>query len=96
MENIGSFPSDIGSSISSLGTGPSIVTNDFQNVKVLFDNKYMFDNENIFPIDGESDKNEISQIQNMSLMVSTIHKVPTKILSFKTMIVIIITKNTRK
>ena len=63
-ENKHSFPSDIDSSTSSLEKGPSVVTDDFQNVKVLFDNEKMggndnmFDNEVICPIDGESDKNE--------------------------------------
>ena len=42
----------------------SVVTDDFQNVKVLFDNEEMggndnvFDNEIICPIDGESDKTD--------------------------------------
>ena len=63
-ENKDSFPSDIDSSTSSLEKGPSVVTDYFQNVKVLFDNEKMggndnmFDNEVICPIDGESDKNE--------------------------------------
>ena len=61
FENKDSFPSDIDSSTSSL---ENIVTDDFQNVKVLFDNEKMcnndsmFDHEIICPIDGESDKNE--------------------------------------
>ena len=42
----------------------SVVNDDFQNVKVLFDNEEMggsnnvFDNEIICPIDGESDKTD--------------------------------------
>ena len=37
------FPSDIDSSNSSLEKGPNIVTDDFENVKLLFDNENMFD-----------------------------------------------------
>ena len=40
-ENKDSFPSDIDSSTSSLEKGPSAVTDDFQNVKVLLDNEKM-------------------------------------------------------
>ena len=58
FENIDSFPFDIDSSTSSLEKETNIVTDNFQNVKVLFDNENMFYNENIFPIDGESDRNE--------------------------------------
>ena len=39
-----------------LKKGPSVVTDDFQNVKVLIDNENMFYIENIFSTDGESDK----------------------------------------
>ena len=47
-ENKDSFPSDIDSSTSSLEKGPSVVTDDFQNVKVLFDNEKMGGNDNMF------------------------------------------------
>ena len=63
-ENKDLFPSDIDLSTSSLEKGLSVVIDNFQNVKVLFDNEKMggndnmFDNEVICPIDGESDKNE--------------------------------------
>ena len=64
FENKDSFPSDIDLSTSNQEKGPNIVTEDFQNVNVLFDNEgmfnndNMFDNENICPIDGEPGKNE--------------------------------------
>ena len=70
FENKDSFPSDIDSSTSSLEKGPNIVTDDFQNVKVLFDNESMFhnvnmfDNDNICPKDGESDKHVTDSIDN--------------------------------
>ena len=59
-----SFAYDIDSSTSSLEEGCNIATDNFQNVKVLFDNEKMCDNDNVFdnevicPIDGESDKDE--------------------------------------
>ena len=56
----------------------------------------MFDNENIFPIERESEKMKASQIQKISLIVLTFYKIQTKVLPFKTMIVIIITKNIQK
>ena len=58
------FPSDIDLSNSSLEKGPNVATDNFQIVKVLFDNEKMGDNDNmsdnevICPMDGESDKNE--------------------------------------
>ena len=56
----------------------------------------MFDNENIFPIERESDKNEsISNSENLTDSID-IYKIQTKVLPFKTMIVIIITKNIQK
>ena len=64
FENKDSFPSDIDSSTSSLEKGPNTVNDDFQNVKVLFDNGKMCDSDNMFDIeiicatDSESDKNE--------------------------------------
>ena len=63
-ENKDSFAYDIDSSTSSLEEGCNIATDNFQNVKVLFDNEKMCDNDNVFdnevicPIDGESDKDE--------------------------------------
>ena len=65
-ENKYLFPSDIDSSTSHFKKGSNIVTDNFQNVKVLFDNEKMCDNDNMFdnvvicPIDCESDKNETS------------------------------------
>ena len=50
FENIDSFTSDKDSSTCSLEKVPNTVTDGFQNVKLLYDNK------NIFPIDGESGK----------------------------------------
>ena len=50
FENIDSFTSDKDSWTCSLEKGPNTVTDGFQNVKFLFDNK------NIFPIDGKSGK----------------------------------------
>ena len=61
-ENKDSFSSDIDSSTSNLEKGLSVVNGDFQNVKVLFDNEKMGDNDNVFdnevicPVDGELDK----------------------------------------
>ena len=63
-ENRDSFLSDIDSSTSKLEKGSNTVTDNFQNVNILFDNEgmfnndNMFDNENICPIDGEPDKNK--------------------------------------
>ena len=70
FQNKDSFPSDNDSSTSSLEKGSNIVIDDFQNVKVLFDNESMFhndnvfDNENICPKDGESDKHVTDSIDN--------------------------------
>ena len=47
-ENKDSFPSHIDSSTSSLKKGLNIVTDNFQNVKVLFDNENMCDNDNVW------------------------------------------------
>ena len=55
FENKDSFLSDIDLSTSSLQKGPNIVYDNFQNVKILFDNEKMFDNEIIYPIHGTSD-----------------------------------------
>ena len=63
-ENKDSFPSAIDPSTSSLEKGLGVVTDNFQNVKVLSDNEKMGGNDNVFgnelmcPIDGESGKNE--------------------------------------
>ena len=64
FENKDSFISDIDSPTYSLEKGPNIVTDDFENVKLLFDNEKMFGNDTMFdneifcPTDGESDKYE--------------------------------------
>ena len=57
-------------SISSFKKGPNIVTDDFQNAKVLFGNENMLDNKKCFPIYGELDKNQ--NISNSEDVTSSI------------------------
>ena len=65
-------------------------------MKVLLDNENMFNYENNFPIDGESDKNE--KISNLKDVTDRISNPPNKdqSISIQTMIVILITKNILK